>query len=190
MTALIAAIIEIASILISLAEILGMLVVILGIVELLFDPKGKQRVGQFVYNIVAGALDFAGVAANDLAGLLSPVASAFLQAVQTHGGTIASELTGPLGELAKATLEAQRAALTASGTSEPENAIARAAVAFQAAFGAGLSSAATAAAFEAILPEKLNVLNGVSPLIAKFAGVLPAAAPPAACNAASKPLRT
>ena len=54
--------------------------------------------------------------------------------------------------------------------STADNAVAQAGQAISDAFALGMSSAAVTAAFEALLPERLNTLNGIGPMLATMAG--------------------
>ena len=76
----------------------------------------------------------------------------------------------PFTDLTTSVLNDAFLALTQNGESTPDNAVATATAAMGEAYGFGMASAATTAFFEACLPEKLNVLNGAGPLLAKMAG--------------------
>jgi hypothetical protein len=102
--------------------------------------------------------------------LMEPIAKAFLAAFNTYGGPIATDLRTPIAGFVQEELNVVTAGLVANGESTPDNAVGIASDAMADAFGFGLSSAAVTAAFEALFPEKLNVLNGAGPMIAKFAG--------------------
>jgi hypothetical protein len=101
---------------------------------------------------------------------LGPIAAAFLAAWQTNGGSLAGAIETPIAAAAAAAFNTSSSNLLNQGTSEPTNAIARAAAAFSEAFGFGISSAAVTALFEMLVPEKLNVLNGIGPMLASMAG--------------------
>jgi hypothetical protein len=153
-----------------LVKIAAVVTVFIAAVEVLFDPRGRARVGNLVYNLTAGGLGMAEKTLADLTPALASIAGKFGAAIGEHGDTLAGAVGGDFQALANKLLTAQRAAFVSLGKSTPENAIGAAAEAFTVAFGAGLSSAAVTALFEAVFPERLNTLNGVGPMIAKMAG--------------------
>jgi hypothetical protein len=136
----------------------------------LFTPSGRDSWGWFFSNFVGAALKQATPLVTELSADLNLVAKSFSTAMNANGETIAATLGTDFQKLAAYVLQAQRGALATAGLSTPSNALDNAAEAFKVAFGAGLSSASIAALFEAVLPEKLNVLNGAAPMIAKMAG--------------------
>lgn len=100
---------------------------------------------------------------------LRPAALAFRDAI-TAAGPIADDLKVGFVALANSTLAETSAGVSGAGVSTPDNATDLAAAAFATAFGNGLASAGVAALFESAFPEKLNVLDGLAPLLAKMAG--------------------
>jgi len=121
-------------------------------------------------NFFSSAVGIAGKVVVAVESQLQPLAQIFAASFQAGGPAIAKDLAGPLGDLAKSEFQGVQDNLSAIGRSTPENAVATAADAIKSAFGFGMSSAAVAALFEATFPEKLNVLNGVGPMLAKMAG--------------------
>lgn len=154
----------------TVAGMAAMVALLVAIIEILFDPRGKQRVGQFIANIVGGALDKAKPLLDDLAPALNALAGQFASAIRIHGAPIAATLGTEFQDLARTALETQRTALAKLGESTPDNAIDGAAEAFTVAFGSGLASHGVAVAFEALFPEKLNTLNGIAPILGEMAG--------------------
>lgn len=120
--------------------------------------------------IVLGGLQVAGDILAAATPALQPIVAAFVNAFETSGAPLADQVKAPISALASGAFNTSAANLTAQGPSTPDNALATAAAAFAEAFGFGISSAAVTAAFEAAFPEKLNVLNGVGPMLAQMAG--------------------
>lgn len=149
---------------------LAALAIIATALELIFDPNGRQRVGNLVYNIVAGGIRIATKALKDSSPELEEIVKAFANGFQNLGPTLTGIIAPPIGELARANIANASAGLTIGGESTPANAIDQAALAFQQAFGFGMSSGAVTALFEAMFPEKLNVLNATGVAFAKMAG--------------------
>lgn len=170
LTALAGVLVEATAALIELAKITVLVTVLVGAVEILFDPRGKQRVGNLLYNIVTGAIGIAVTALNDSTPALQAVVNAFVSAFQGTGPTLAKSVGEPIGNLAESTFNAASQTLLNTGPSAPETAVATAAAAFKQAYGFGISSAAVTAAFESLFPERLNTLNGVGPAFANMAG--------------------
>lgn len=152
------------------AKSLAALAIIATALELIFDPNGRQRVGNLVYNLVAGGVHIATKALNDSAPELEEIVKAFTSSFKNIAPTLTGIIGPPIGELARANFANASAGLTIGGESTPANALDQAALAFQQTFGFGMSSAAVTAAFEALFPEKLNVLNGAGPAFAEMAG--------------------
>lgn len=137
---------------------------------ILLTPEGRKGAGIFLGNIIRGALDIAGTLAGELPGSAQSVTGAFSDAIQAHGGSIQATLKAPFGDLAKASFAAVADPLIARGPVTPDKWKDNAGEAMADAFGLGLASFGVSAAFEAIFPEKLNVLNGVGPVLATMAG--------------------
>ena len=161
---------DIAGILFGLAKTLAALAAIVGLFELLFDPKGAQRVGQFVANIVRGALGIATPLLNEVEGTLAPVVTAFTDAMQANGGALRSLLDTPLRDFAAGALTTAQQSLTGKTNIKPGDQIPIAATAFADAVAFGVGSFAVSAAFEAVFPEKLNTLNSLGPMLATLSG--------------------
>jgi len=161
---------QIVAALAELAAIYFAIIALVSVFEILFVPGGKTRVGNLLYNIVAGGLAIVTGTLTELAPALQAIVAAFVTQFQSVGPALSQTVAGPIGSLAAANFAAAEANLTPAGASTPDNAVAQAGAAFKQAFGFGLSSAAVAAAFEATFPEKLNVLNGAAPAIGNMAG--------------------
>ena len=164
------AIVGIFAALIELAKITAVITLILGAIEILFDPRGKQRIGNLLANIVGGGLGAASVLVKDLAPSLDGVRESLSTQITSTGASLRTALQVDFEPFVKAALSAQQDAFKTLAASTPENALDTASLAFTTAFGEGLSSFAASAAFEALLPEKLNTLNGIGPILAKLAG--------------------
>lgn len=132
--------------------------------------KTKAQLTNWVKTWILAALSGAATLLADAEPLLQPIVAAFVAGFNRLGGPIASEIRAPIAAVARTVLSTSAAGLTSSGESTPDNALQMASDAMADAFGFGVSSAGVAAAFEAAFPEKLNVLNGVAPMLAKMAG--------------------
>ena len=161
---------DLAGILYGVAKTLAAILAIVGVIELLFDPKGAQRVGQFVANIVRGALGIATPLLAEVEGTLSPVVVAFADSLQANGGALRSLLQTPLEDFAGAALTAAQKSLEGKTNIHPGDQVTIAATAFADAAAFGLGSFAVSAAFEAAFPEKLNTLNSLGPMLATLSG--------------------
>lgn len=153
-----------------LLGIFGTVAVTIYMVWTEMSDKQKAQVIASVTNITRAALAGAAALLGDVEGQLAPLVSAFVSAVNSAGGPILTELEAPIKNLTETALRDQEAELRTIGVSTPDNALDSAAEAMGTAFGFGMASAGVAAAFEAAFPEKLNVLNGVAPMLAKMAG--------------------
>jgi hypothetical protein len=159
---------------VTLAEVL----IILGLVawtvhdflKVIRGPNGSKGFDNILVNFFSSAVGVAGKIVVAVESQLEPLGQIFAASFQAGGPAIAKDLAGPLGDLAKNEFTGVEGNLAAIGESTPDNAVATAADAIKSAFGFGMSSAAVAALFEATFPEKLNVLNGVGPMLAKMAG--------------------
>lgn len=163
----------IASLAVAVWEIVkigAVITLIAAAVEILFDKRGKTRIANLLYNLVAGGLGIVSTTLKELAPTLNPVLQAFVDSFDSVGPAMRNTIAGPIGDLAKSNFNAASKNLTDVGESTQDNAISQAANAFKQAFGFGIGSAAVTAAFEACFPEKLNVLNGVGPAMANMAG--------------------
>jgi hypothetical protein len=167
---MVAAIVAIVTALTAIAETLLLIGGAVAIFELLFDPKGKQKVANFVANFIGGALGIAVPLLNDLEGQLSPIASAFLTSLNANGGNLLNILRDPAAAVAQTAFTDVADKLSSLPSDLPEDAPIAAGVAIGEAFGFGLGSAGVAALFEAMFPEKLNSLDGIAPMLSKLAG--------------------
>lgn len=133
-------------------------------------PNGSKGFDNILVNFFSSAVGVAGKIVVAVESQLQPLGQLFAASFEAGGPAIAKDLAGPLGDLAKNEFTGVEANLSAIGESTADNAVDTAANAIKSAFGFGMSSAAVAALFEATFPEKLNVLNGVGPMLAKMAG--------------------
>jgi hypothetical protein len=162
--------VEIWRVLFTLAKVTAILTLLYGVFEILFDPKGKQRVGNLLANLVGGALAVARPLLQVGEVELAAIVHAFAAAFKNTGPLLAGAVVTDIQDFAKSNLNAIAAQLHSVGESTPANAVGTAGIAFGEAFGLGMGSAAVTAAFEALLPERLNTLNGVGPMLAEMAG--------------------
>jgi len=170
-----AALLSIATALWEIAKISAAFTAFFAIIDLLFDPRGKQRVGNLIANIVGGGLSVLTPLIQTLSPTLNSVVTEVVNQWTANGPTLQATFANQFRELANTALTAQLAVIPAGSTSTPGNAVSNAIALFEAAFGFGLSSAGVTAAFEACLPERLNTLNGVGPMLANLAGFAPIA---------------
>ena len=150
---------------------IGYWIVTLGLLAWsLFTPKGRDAIGWFLNNFVVGVFKQAEPLLKELSPLIQELVNAFVAEFKTLGPTLGESVATPIGNLAHDNFTAVAGNLTAVGESTALNSVDQAAAAFRQAFGFGISSAVTTAAFEAVFPEKLNVLNGTGVAMAKMAG--------------------
>jgi hypothetical protein len=136
----------------------------------LFTPSGRDAWGWFFNNFVAAAIKQAVPLVDELAPTLEVIIKGFIHNIRTFGPTFNGLIAPEIGKLAANNIADATAGLTIGGESTPDNAVDQAAIAFQQAYGFGMSSAAITAAFEALFPEKLNVLNAAGPAFFEMAG--------------------
>jgi len=165
-----AAFVGIVAAIYEIVKITAAITAFVALLDILFDPRGAQRVGNLLANLVSGASKVAQPLVTALAPELQGTVAAFVAAFKNVGPELAGTVAGPIGTLAASNYTEAEANLAAAGASTPDNAVAQAGAAFKQAFGFGIGSAATAAAFESLFPEKLNVLNGAAPAIGGMAG--------------------
>lgn len=130
----------------------------------------KKAVTQWIQLFIINGIELAAPLIEQAAKALTPIVNEITRVVKSDGPAIVDLVRPPIAGLAKGVFSASATGLTSTGESTPDKALDTAAAAFADAFGFGVASSATAAAFEAALPEKLNVLNGMAPLLAKMAG--------------------
>jgi hypothetical protein len=169
-TGLGAALVSILTFLWEVTKIAPTLAVIAIAIELLFDPKGKQRVGNLLSNLTGGAIAVASPLLTALEGDLVAIVKQFTTAFQNSGPGLSAAVAPAISDFMETNFNAVSDALLALGPSTPDNAVTRASLQLGTSFGLGISSAAVTAAFEALLPEKLNTLNGIGPMLASLAG--------------------
>lgn len=170
LTALFGVIVSIATAIWEITKIYAIVLILVGAFEILFDPRGKQRVGNFLANVVGGAITVATPLLTALAPSLQGIVQGFATAFSTTGPGLAATVAEPAGAFASSNFNATIAALGGVGESTADNAVSQASTAIKDAFGKGISSAAATAAFESLFPERLNTLNGIGPMLAQMAG--------------------
>jgi hypothetical protein len=107
---------------------------------------------------------------SDASKELQPILDTIKLIFEDTGATMEAGLEPTFGALAAKIFNLAAANLEKNGLSTPDTAVAEAAAAYSQAFAFGMSSAAVTALFELAVPEKLNTLNGVGPMLAKMAG--------------------
>jgi hypothetical protein len=135
-----------------------------------FATRGRNMLAKFLSNYISGAIDEAIPLLSSLEGLLAPIARAFVNSSKTTGPGLFSILKDPAANIALQSWLATELALLKTGVTSPDQAPAIAATAIGEAFGNGIASAGVAALYEAVFPEKLNVLDGAAPLLFQMAG--------------------
>ncbi len=170
LTAIGGVLVSIATAIWEIAKIYAAVLLLVGAFEILFDPRGKQRVGNFLANVVGGALAVATPVLTALTPSLQGIVSAFATAFQTTGPGLADAVAEPIGQFAASNFNSTIAAMGGVAESTADNAVTQAATAIKDAFSKGLSATAVAASFESLFPERLNTLNGVAPLLGQMAG--------------------
>ena len=148
----------------------GALVTLLAAPVVLLDPKGGEKLTVAMkalvisVNYLLGALIWFG--APGLLGTVNAVVAGF----QGFGNPITAAV-GPLFEsLVTGFLTSQKTLLDSGTTVDPAQWESAAANALGGATLFGLGSFAVSAAFEALLPKRLNTLNSVGPILATLAG--------------------
>ena len=170
LTALAGVILSIGTAIWEITKIYAIIMILAAAVEILFDPRGKTRVGNFLANIVGGALGMAQPLLSALTPSLKGIVQAFATAFATTGPGLADTISKPLGIFAATALGKTIGNLEGITESTPDNAVTQAAAAIDNAFALGMSSAVVTAAFESMFPERLNTLNGIGPMLASMAG--------------------
>ena len=146
------------------------LLVALGFIYNHLGDKNRAMIANWLANWTHAGFDAAIPLLNGLEAALGPLTAAFVAAFNQYGGTIATDIQGAIAPVIRAGLNTAANGLTTAGQSTPDNALTMASDALVDAFGFGIGSAGATAAFEAVFPEKLNVLNGVGPMLAQMAG--------------------
>ena len=137
---------------------------------ILIPPPQRQQIINLIAGWTVAGINGAVTALTTVEDDLAGIALQFVQAFNSSGNNVFSQMKEPFTTLTTGVLNEAFLALVQGGESTPDNAVATATAAMGEAFGFGLASAATSAFFEACLPEKLNVLNGAGPMLAKMAG--------------------
>jgi len=120
-------------------------------------------------NLTTAAIQYLPIYIHDSQPYIRKAIESMVGLFTALGRPILQELEVPIGDWTLRTIVEKVKEITNGGISTPENAEVAAAAAMADAFTLGLSSHAVTAAFEAVLPEKLNTLNGVGPMLADFA---------------------
>jgi len=153
----------------SLLFIAGIVIALMGGL-LVIGHKRRVQLAALIGNWTGAALEAAGPLIAQWESVLGEVITPISNAFQNNGGPLVDALRTPIADFVKGELNDVTLGLVQNGESTPDNAVGIAADAMADAFGFGAASAAVTAAFEAVFPEKLNVLNGAGPMLAKFAG--------------------
>jgi len=132
--------------------------------------KNRAALANWLKNFLTARLESFLPLLNALEAQLQPITSAFVTAIEKFAPTISRDVRIPVDTLVRATIAEKEIAMVGLGVSTPDNFAAFAAQAMSDAFIFGAGSALTSAAFEAVLPEKLNTLNAVGPIMASMAG--------------------
>lgn len=133
-------------------------------------PAGQRAFDNYIINFLTSLLTNAAKLLANLEGSLRPLVAAFVAAFQSGGPSLANEIRGPVETFTRGIFNESTSVLEALGQSDPGTAISFAATAMAQAFGSGFASFGVTAAFESVFPEKLNVLNGMGPMLAELAG--------------------
>jgi hypothetical protein len=192
LAAIVAAVVGIAKALFAAAEVTAVLYLFYAFLLLMFDPKGQPKIQQLITNITASGLRVFNPVFKTLATEVAAVVEGVIGDMKDSGASVAGPILTETQHIAELILSAQRSILAVGGESTPDSAIGTAAEAFKVAMGAGLGSAGFTLAFETLLPERLNTLNGVGPIMAEMAGfreVARAVLDPLYENAFSRSLR-
>ena len=155
---------------ITIAEAILAILGILSALALIFTPAGRKNLSNFITNIVGGALDVAIPLLEGLSPSLQAVLQGYVDAFEKLGPLMRDTVATPVGNLVADNFAVATGNLALAGESTPDNAITQAEAAFKQAYGFGIASTAVTAAFEAVFPEKLNVLNALGPAFAGMAG--------------------
>lgn len=107
---------------------------------------------------------------DDVAKEMMPAVKEFDFLFNDYAVPIKEFLEGEFGKFATAALNSVLTNLEKNGNVTPEQASTVGGQALADAFGFGIASFATTAIFELLLPEKLNTLNGVGPILSTLAG--------------------
>ena len=121
--------------------------------------KNRKAVATWLANWTTAGVEAAIPILDVLDSTLQPIVTAFIGARKA-----------PAADLAAAALKLATNSLEGKTNIKPADWNAIAGEAMADAFGFGLGSFATAAAFEAAFPEKLNTLNGLGPMLATLSG--------------------
>jgi len=133
-------------------------------------PGGSKGFDNYILNFLTSTLTIFAKFVLSAEGQLANIASAVATAFGSSGASLQAQFRTPIANLVRTELDLVRTQLTGAGVSTPQNAENMAANAMAEAFGFGAASAAATAVFEAAIPEKLNTLNGVGPMLAQMAG--------------------
>ena len=133
-------------------------------------PNGSSGFDNYVFNFLNSTLGLAVKFLTSAESQLEPIVNAFRTAVNNQKGPLSSAIDSDIRGMIVNAFNAVEKAVTLGKTSEPVDAVTTAGAALSEAFAFGLESFAVSAAFEACFPEKLNVLNGVGPMLSQLSG--------------------
>jgi hypothetical protein len=133
-------------------------------------PNGSSGFDNYVFNFLNSTLGLAVKFLTSAESQLEPIVNAFRTAVNNQKGPLSSAIDSDIRGMIINAFNAVEKAVTLGKTSEPADAVKTGAAAMSEAFAFGIESFAVSAAFEACFPEKLNVLNGVGPMLSQLSG--------------------
>lgn len=168
--AIVEAVGEIVAAVWSLIKIFAVVGAFFALMEILFDPKGVEKVANFVGNVTRGSLKIVTPLLNDLEADLGPIVGAFAGALKTTGAGIKADIEEPLREFAGAAFDVLQGSLDGKTNIKPGQWSDIASTMLADATVFGLGSWAVTGAFESLFPEKLNSLNSLGPMLATLAG--------------------
>ncbi len=103
------------------------LTLIAAALDLLFGPRGAQRVGQLLANLVTGGLRFVSPLMASLSPSLKTIATDVAAVYESAGTDLMSTISAPVATAASGILNSTADSLVAEGESTAANAVARAA---------------------------------------------------------------
>jgi hypothetical protein len=148
----------------------GGIAVVTAISWSLMSAAQRNQVVSSVSNVIRGAIFGATSLLADVEGQLHPIVVAFANAIRTGATPITDVLFNDFKGLTINAFNTIEKVVSAQGESTPQNAVNTAGLALAESYAFGLSSFAVTAAYEALFPEKLNVLNGTGAMLSSLAG--------------------
>lgn len=153
----------------SLEILLGLSALVYISWEAMTGTQQKKLISS-VTNVVRAGIHGAIVLLHDAEPYIEPIVVEFAASIKKYGKTIARDLKDPAADMAQFALKTATNSLETKTNIKPADWSSIAGDAMADAFGFGLASFSTAAAFEAVFPEKLNTLNGLAPMLATLSG--------------------